>query len=60
MPQKLLTTTEVALAFSVDPSTVRRWVAIKRLTPALTTPGGQYRFDPATIRHAIHARGLVP
>lgn len=45
----LLTTSDVAKRFRVDDSTVRRWVATGVLTPAITTPGGHYRFDEADI-----------
>jgi len=46
----LLTTSEVAKALNVDSSTVRRWVAQGKLTPALVTPGGQYRFRKADLQ----------
>jgi excisionase family DNA binding protein len=45
----LLTTSEVAKRFRVDTSAVRRWVAEGRLKPTITTPGGHYRFDEATL-----------
>jgi excisionase family DNA binding protein len=45
----LLTTTEVAKRFRVDASAVRKWVAEGRITPAITTPGGHYRFDESNI-----------
>ena len=45
----LLTTSEVAKRFKVDVSAVRRWVAKGHLTPAITTPGGHYRFNEADI-----------
>jgi excisionase family DNA binding protein len=45
----LLTTSEVAQRFKVDPSAVRRWVSEQRITPAITTPGGHYRFNEADI-----------
>jgi excisionase family DNA binding protein len=45
----LLTTSEVAKRFKVDASAVRRWVSEARLKPAITTPGGHYRFDEASI-----------
>ena len=43
------TTSEVAIRFRVDGSTVRKWVALGKLKPAFTTPGGQYRFNLADI-----------
>ncbi|MCA4760872.1 MULTISPECIES: MerR family transcriptional regulator [Mycobacterium] len=45
----LLTTSEVAKRFRVDSSAVRRWVKKGKLTPAVTTPGGYYRFAEADI-----------
>ena len=45
----LLTTTEVAKRFRVDSSAVRKWVAEGKLTPAITTPGGHYRFAEAAL-----------
>ena len=40
----LLTTSQVATRFGVLPSTIRKWVTTGKLTPAVTTPGGHYRF----------------
>jgi len=45
----LLTTTEVAKRFRVDTSVVRRWVSGGKLKPAITTPGGHYRFDESSL-----------
>lgn len=45
----LITTSQVAQRFKVDASAVRRWVANGQLTPAIKTPGGHYRFNPADI-----------
>ncbi|OZF28479.1 hypothetical protein CH296_18900 [Rhodococcus sp. 14-2496-1d] len=50
MPQNdLVTTSEVAQALHVDSSAVRRWVAQNKLHPAVTTPGGHYRFNRSDI-----------
>jgi excisionase family DNA binding protein len=46
----LLTTAEVAKRFKVDSSAVRRWVAKGQLIPAVTTPGGYYRFNELDIQ----------
>lgn len=51
----LLTTTEVAKRFRVDTSVVRRWVSSGKLKPAVTTPGGHYRFDEASLAGFINA-----
>lgn len=45
----LLTTTEVAKRLGVDPSVVRRWVSSGKITPAVTTPGGHYRFEEKSL-----------
>jgi len=49
MNHVLLTTSEVADRMRVDISTVRRWVAKRRLTPTITTPGGHYRFSESDL-----------
>lgn len=41
----VITTSQLAASAGVDPSTVRTWVHDKKLAPAVTTPGGHYRFD---------------
>ncbi len=46
----LCTTSAVAEHYGVHPATVRKWVADGVLKPAITTPGGHYRFaDPSPI-----------
>lgn len=54
----LLTTTEVAKRFRVDTSVVRRWVSSGKLKPAVTTPGGHYRFDESSLAVFINADGF--
>lgn len=49
----LATTTTLAHSLGVDPSAVRRWVESGKLTPAVTTPGGHYRFDIEQARMEI-------
>lgn len=44
-----VTTSQVSTRFGVDSSTVRRWVAQGKLIPAVTTPGGHYRFNVEDI-----------
>ena len=51
----LYTTSEVAKRAGVDSSTVRRWVDKKQITPAVTTPGGQYRFTAEEVARVLHA-----
>lgn len=45
----LITTTQVAEHFHVDPSTVRKWVEKGLIKPAMSTPGGHYRFRQADV-----------
>jgi excisionase family DNA binding protein len=49
----LSTTSQVAAALSVDPSTVRQWVIEGRVTAEAKTPGGHYRFDIARVRQQL-------
>lgn len=56
----LITSSDVADMFNVASSTVRSWIKNGVLKPAFTTPGGQYRFDRATVtalRESLSARG---
>lgn len=48
LPPKLLTPSEVAQYFSVDPKTVTRWAAAGKL-PYVRTLGGHRRFPEALI-----------
>ena len=48
-----LTTSEVAQFARVDASTVRRWVERGDLKPAMTLPGGHYRFAEADVHRAL-------
>jgi excisionase family DNA binding protein len=42
--EELITSGEVARRLGVTTRAVGRWVARGMLTPAVTTPGGRYRF----------------
>jgi excisionase family DNA binding protein len=42
--EELITSGEVARRLGVTPRAVGRWVARGLITPAVTTPGGRYRF----------------
>lgn len=53
----LWTTRQVAERAQVDTSTVRRWVIAGSLRPAITTPGGQHRFDPAQVEAILTPAG---
>ena len=57
-PQELLTPSEVALMFRVDPKTVTRWDQAGKFPPGtvVRTPTGHRRFKAAGVR-ALLARG---
>ncbi|WP_433555596.1 MerR family DNA-binding transcriptional regulator [Pseudonocardia xinjiangensis] len=42
--EELITSGDVARRLGVTPRAVGRWVARGMITPAVTTPGGRYRF----------------
>jgi excisionase family DNA binding protein len=54
--EQLLTPTDVAAVFRVDPKTVTRWGAAGKL-PCIKTPGGHRRFRVADIRAALQEDG---
>jgi excisionase family DNA binding protein len=47
--KRLMTTTELAARYAVDPATVRRWAAAGQIPIDSKTPGGHNRFDPAAV-----------
>lgn len=51
----LLTTFEVAAVLRVEATTVRRWVSEGKI-PAVTLPGGNYRFYQSDIDEILVAR----
>jgi excisionase family DNA binding protein len=50
--EKLLTPTQVAARFAVDPKTVTRW-AKKGKIPSIKTPGGHRRYRESVINDLI-------
>lgn len=48
-PDRLLTPSEVAEMFRVDPKTVTRWAQAGRI-PSVRTPGGHHRFRASIVR----------
>jgi excisionase family DNA binding protein len=52
---KLITTRQAAELLGVDVSTISRWVAFKRLTPAMRLENGHMLFDPADVEAFIAA-----
>jgi excisionase family DNA binding protein len=55
-PDRLLTPTEVANLFRVDPKTVTRWANAGKV-PSLRTPGGHRRFRESDIRTRLRLDG---
>lgn len=53
--EKLLTPSEVAWRFAVDPKTVTRWAQTGKL-PSIKTPGGHRRFRKSLIDALIVER----
>jgi excisionase family DNA binding protein len=53
---RLLTPTEVAAMFRVDPKTVTRWAVAGRIG-SIKTPGGHHRFRDAEIRALLRGDG---
>jgi excisionase family DNA binding protein len=53
----LMTPTEVAAIFRVDPKTVARWAASGRLA-SVRTPGGHRRFRVSEVRKALNGTGV--
>jgi excisionase family DNA binding protein len=54
----LLTPSEVARLFRVDPKTVTRWAAAGRLE-YVKTPGGHHRFSEEHVREVLR-RNMSP
>lgn len=51
MPHSLITTAQAAAQLGIERSTLSRWVAAGRITPAMQLPGptGAMLFDPVAI-----------
>jgi excisionase family DNA binding protein len=56
--ERLLTPSEVAALFRVDPKTVTRWAAAGRIS-SIRTPGGHRRFRESEVQTLL-ASGSVP
>lgn len=61
MPEvTLITTSQVADKYQITASAVRRWVAAGKLKPAVTTPGGHYRFRESDVADLLAAEPVDP
>ena len=59
MAEKLLTPSEVAELFKVNPKTVTRWARAGKIT-AIRTLGGHRRFRASEVRHHLErSQGLA-
>lgn len=58
-PEKLLTPSEVAAIFRVDPKTVTRWAAEGKLN-SIRTPGRHRRFPESAVRALLARSGGAP
>jgi len=50
---RLLSTGEAARALGLSSRSLARWAREGKVTPALTTPGGQYRFRLDDLRREL-------
>lgn len=57
VPGASITSGEVARRLGVTPRAVSRWVARGMLTPAVTTPGGRYRFRWSEVEAQLREHG---
>lgn len=55
---RLLTPTEVARLFGVDPKTVNRWALTGKI-PSVRTPSGQRRYREGDIQVLLYPGGLA-
>ncbi len=54
-PSDLVPTPEAAKALGVSPRTLQRYVRAGLVTPEITLPSGQYRWNVAKLRRQIGA-----
>lgn len=53
MKRRLMTSSEVAAELGLSRSSIARYAAAGYITPELTTPGGQYRWDLEAVRRQL-------
>ncbi|HEX5121059.1 MAG TPA: helix-turn-helix domain-containing protein [Pseudonocardiaceae bacterium] len=51
--ERLVTTAEAARALGINRGTLARWARDGAVVPAVTTPGGQYRWDMDDLRRQL-------
>ncbi len=54
---RLLTSGEAAEKIGISRGSLQRWARDGRIRPAMTTPGGQYRWKIADLRRQL---GMAP
>ena len=54
-PSDLVPTPEAAKALGISPRTLQRYVRNGQVTPEITLPSGQYRWNVAKLRRQIGA-----
>ncbi len=59
VPDRLLTPTEVAALFRVDPKSVVRWAKAGKLA-AIKTPGGHHRFRRTEVLALLGGQVVTP
>ena len=57
MSDRYVPTGTAAAAIGVDPVTLQRWANAGKVTPALRTPGGHFRWDLDDLRRQLRATG---
>lgn len=55
MKRRLLTSSEVAAELGLSRSSIARYATAGYITPEVTTPGGQYRWDLEKVREQLRA-----
>ena len=56
VPEPPLTTADIAARLQVNRRTITKWVQAGVLTPAITTPGGRYRWRWSEVEAQLRAQ----
>jgi DNA-binding transcriptional MerR regulator len=51
--EELLTTSQLARALGLSLSSIKRYISAGQIKPDLTTPGGHYRWNVASVRRQL-------